>query len=184
MWTVNTSAFASQTALFENSMEPFLNILDPSGAQVESPIYREFEDYFYYAQLQIQGEGRQESRLVSNLVPLEKVPSIMQAMGYYPSNQEIDDLINEVKYSRFAQGQGEEVTSITFHELIKLYINHRSYGDLNMEDIEVALSHAKRLEAGQSIPTGPVKKMSSSHAFKTEGLTSLLQQYGTCCLLR
>lgn len=185
MWLVNDLVFESQAALYENCMEPFLNILDPSGQLAQSPIYREFEDYFYYAQLQIQGEGRQESRLVSDKVPLDKIPSIMQAMGYYPSNQEIDDLINEVKCnfiliadSRFAQGEGEEVDSITFHDLIKLFINHRPYGDVNLEDIELSLSHARRLETGRPTPTGPVKKINPDSLVKTQGIISLLQQYG------
>jgi flagellar biosynthesis component FlhA len=185
MWAVHKEVFESQAALYDESMEPFLNILDPSGLLEKSPIYREFEDYFYYAQLQIQGEGRQLTRLVSNKVPLEKIPSIIQAMGYYPSNQEIDDLINEVKCksslmvdSRYAEGKGEEVESMTFHDLIKLFINHRPYGDLNLEDIELSLSHAKRLEAGRPTPTGPVKKVNPTSIIKTEGIVTLLQQYG------
>ena len=115
---------------------------------------------------------------MSEVIPLEKVPSIMQAMGFYPSNQEIVDMINEVKYSRFSQGQGEEVDSISFHDLIRLYLNHRPYENITVKDLEIALSHARRLEAGRPVPVGPVKKMNYNQLVKTDGLLSLLQQYG------
>ena len=35
-----------------DNMEPFLNMLDPSGALEESPAYKEFRDFFFYAQLE------------------------------------------------------------------------------------------------------------------------------------
>lgn len=44
----------------------------------------------------------------------------MQAMGYYASQQEIDDMVNEVKYSKITEGTSDlEVDTITFAELIK-----------------------------------------------------------------
>lgn len=43
----------------------------------------------------------------------------MQAMGFYASAQEIEDMVNEVKYSRFAEANGEEVSSISFEDLLK-----------------------------------------------------------------
>ena len=113
-------------------------------------------------------------------------------MGFYPSNLEMDDLINEVKYSRFAEGEGEEVNKITFGELIKcnllshyeidtdivVYLNHRPVHDVSFEDIEIALSHARRLEPGKPLPSGPVMKMIASQSVKQSGLMALLQQFG------
>ncbi|KAI8903281.1 quinon protein alcohol dehydrogenase-like superfamily, partial [Gorgonomyces haynaldii] len=178
MWYVNQQSLEAQISLFGDRMEAFLNMLDPSGEQEQSPIYQEFEDYFYYAQLKHQGEDRFDERLVQDTVPLTSVPSIMQAMGFYGSSQEMDDMINEVKYSRFAQGQGEEVESISFPDLIKLYLNHRPFGHVQKEELETALSHARRLEAGRPTPVGPVTKLDQNQIIRSEGLIALLQQYG------
>lgn len=102
----------------------------------------------------------------------------MQAMGFYPSNQEIDDLINQVKYSRFAQGKGEEVDWISFPDLIRLFLNHRPFEQMNSEALEVALSHAKALEPGKAFPTAPVKKLTAGQKIKADGIVAILQQYG------
>lgn len=58
-------------------------------------------------------------RVVGDTVSLSQVPSIMQAMGYYPSKQEIDDMLHEVKYGRFVEGETEPVTDINLDDLIK-----------------------------------------------------------------
>ncbi|KAL2912486.1 hypothetical protein HK105_208058 [Polyrhizophydium stewartii] len=178
MWTISPHVLEAQAQLGGSGLDPYLNMLDPSGRGEESPIYKEFEDYFYYAQLRSQGEDVAESRMISDVVSLKQVPSIMQAMGFYPTNQEIDDMINEVKYSRFAQGEGEEVSSITFGDLIKLYLNHKPVRDVSIEDLEIALSHAKRLEPGKPLPTGPVRKLALRNVISSEGVVALLQQYG------
>ena len=44
----------------------------------------------------------------------------MQAMGFYATQQEIDDMVNEVKYSKITEGVSEvEVDTITFTDLIR-----------------------------------------------------------------
>ena len=58
-------------------------------------------------------------RDIGDTVSLAQVPSIMQAMGYYPSKQEIDDMLNEVKYGKFLDGETTPVTDINFDDLIK-----------------------------------------------------------------
>lgn len=50
---------------------------------------------------------------------IEHIPSIMQAMGFYPSNQEIDDMINEVKYGKLMDGETRPAVDIKFEDLIK-----------------------------------------------------------------
>ncbi|KAJ2996485.1 Cilia- and flagella-associated protein 251, partial [Globomyces sp. JEL0801] len=177
MWTLNASVLESQIIAGGEKMEPFLNMLDPSGKGVQGDIYREFEDYFYYAQIKTQGEDVSVDRIVGDTVPLSQVPFIIQAMGYYPSNMEIDDMINEIKYSRFSEGETEEVKEVTLNEIIKLYLNHRPETSVSSEDLEIALSHAKRLEPGKGVPLGPVTKVRRNQTIKTEGLVSIMQQF-------
>ncbi|KAH9263985.1 hypothetical protein BASA83_012567 [Batrachochytrium salamandrivorans] len=44
--------------------------------------------------------------------------------------------------------------------------------------MEIALSHAKRLEPGKPLPKGPVVKLNSKQEVSSDGIVSLLQQYG------
>lgn len=48
----------------------------------------------------------------------------MQAMGYYPSEQEIDNIINEVRYSKVEANCGL-INTINFEDLIKRIINYK-----------------------------------------------------------
>lgn len=118
LWSINASAIESQIALGGDGLEPFLNLADESGQGAAGPFYREMEDYFYYAQLKTQGENATTMRRINDKVELSQVPFIMQAMGFYPSQHEIDNLINEVKYSQVDKDVGL-VDSVTFEELIK-----------------------------------------------------------------
>ena len=116
--------------------------------------------------------------MIADEVSLTQVPSIMQAMGFYPSSQEKDDMINEVKYSRFIQAEGQEVTRINLPDLIKLFVNHRPVRDISKEDIELALSYAKKLESAGTKIGKDIGKIGENQQIQTSGLVSLLQQFG------
>jgi cilia- and flagella-associated protein 251 len=64
-----------------------------------------------------QGEDAATTRLIQDTVSITEVPSIMQAMGFYPSEKEIEDMINEVRYS--AVTEGALIETISFGDLIK-----------------------------------------------------------------
>ena len=55
----------------------------------DGPFFAELEDYFYYAQIKSQGPKTMETREVSTKVLLDQVPSIMRAIGFYPTEQEV-----------------------------------------------------------------------------------------------
>ncbi|NWU91072.1 CF251 protein, partial [Upupa epops] len=133
-WEVNLSALDAAASLGGEDLIPFYNLLD--GGR-DGEFFRELEDYFYYAQLLSQGIDTLETRQVSTHIPLEEIPSVMRAMGFYPSEEEIEEMINEVKFSKYV-GTGEQVTQINLGDFIKLYINHRPAFGLSMKDIQRA----------------------------------------------
>ena len=65
-----------------------------------------------------QGEESTDLRLISKKVLIEQVPSLMQALGYYPTEKEIEDLMNEIKFDHVSES-GEIAQSITIEELVK-----------------------------------------------------------------
>ncbi|KAJ3053171.1 Cilia- and flagella-associated protein 251 [Rhizophlyctis rosea] len=178
MWSFSPAAFEAYITLSPPGMEPFLNLLDPSGAGDKGAIYREMEDYFYYAQLRSQGEDATKDRQIEDTVDLEEIPSIMQAMGHYPSALEIEDMINEAKYAKWDDGRGQLQSALTFEELIKLYVNHRPVADYTQSDLEEALSHAPRLAPGNPPAVGKPSPVTAHSSIPKSGLMALLQQYG------
>uniref|UniRef100_A0A8D2N932 Cilia- and flagella-associated protein 251 n=1 Tax=Zonotrichia albicollis TaxID=44394 RepID=A0A8D2N932_ZONAL len=133
-WKVNLHALDAAAFLGGEELIPFYNLLD--GGR-EGKFFRDMEDYFYYVQLCSQGIKTLETRQVSTHIPLEEIPSVMRAIGFYPSEEEIEEMINEVKFSKYAD-TGEEVTKINLDDFIKLYINHRPALGLSMKTIQRA----------------------------------------------
>ncbi|XP_019328813.1 PREDICTED: WD repeat-containing protein 66 [Aptenodytes forsteri] len=133
-WEVNLNALDAAASLGGEDLIPFYNLLD--GGR-EGEFFRELEDYFYYAQLRSHGIDTLETRQVSTHIPLEEIPSVMRAIGFYPSEEKIEEMINEVKFSKYVD-TGEQVTKISLGDFIKLYINHRPAFGLSMKKIERA----------------------------------------------
>ncbi|KAE8635160.1 hypothetical protein XENTR_v10002531 [Xenopus tropicalis] len=134
MWKTNLQALESVSSLGGDGLTPFYGLLQ--GGR-EGLLFKELENYFYYAQLRHQGIDTMETRQVSTHIPLKEVPFIMRALGYYPSEQEVENMLNEVKFSEYVD-TGKQVTCISLEELIKLYINHRPAFGLFMEEIQWA----------------------------------------------
>jgi Ca2+-binding EF-hand superfamily protein len=61
----------------------------------------------------------------------------MSAMGHYPSEVEITNMINEVKYSAFTT-MGILKEEIDLEEFIKLLVNHRPVVGFSKEPLEQA----------------------------------------------
>ncbi|NXW67461.1 CF251 protein, partial [Hirundo rustica] len=133
-WNMNLHVLDAAAFLGGEDLIPFYNLLD--GGR-EGKFFRELEDYFYYVQLCRQGIDTLERRQVSTHIPLEEIPSVMRAIGFYPSEEEIEGMIDEVKFSKYADTR-EEVTKINLDDFIKLYINHRPALGLSMKTIQRA----------------------------------------------
>ncbi|KAL3856807.1 hypothetical protein ACJMK2_011524 [Sinanodonta woodiana] len=134
MWEININALEAQAKLGGEDLIPFYGLLD--GGR-EGELFAELEDYFYYAQIRSQGVNALDKRKVSTNISLTEVPFVMRAMGFYPSEQEIEDMLNEVKFSRYVE-TGQNVEDIDLGDFIKLYINHRPAFGLSPEKLKWA----------------------------------------------
>ncbi|KFQ24606.1 WD repeat-containing protein 66, partial [Mesitornis unicolor] len=132
-WEVNLNALDAAASLGGEDSVPFYSLLD--GGR-DGEFFRELEDCFYYAQLHSYGIDMLDTRQLSTHIPLEEMPSLMRAMGFYPSEEEVE-MINEVKFSKYVD-TGEQVTKINLEDFIKLYINHRPAFGLSMTKIQRA----------------------------------------------
>jgi len=132
VWSAHPASLEKMRRLGGEGVEPFNAMID-GGKQGE--FYQEMIDYFYYAQIKAQGEDTTAPRKITGLVPMEQVPDLLRALGVYPSQWDIEDILNEI------QAMGDEdnpKTAINFEEFVKLYVNVRPVIGIGKEKIHDA----------------------------------------------
>ncbi|XP_038200379.1 cilia- and flagella-associated protein 251 [Arvicola amphibius] len=125
-WEINLSALEAAVSLGGEDLTPFYGLV-PGGR--EGKFYRELEDYFYYSQIRSQGIDTMETRQVSEHICLSELPFVMRAIGFYPSEEKIEDMFNEIKFSEYVD-TGKLIDKINLPDFLKVYLNHRPpYGN-------------------------------------------------------
>ena len=98
----------------------------------------------------------------------------MRALGFYPSEQEVANMVSEVKYSQYTQ-TGEVLDSIDLPSFIRLYVNHRPVFGVGKEQIAAAFETLAASVGGLSV--GGVTP-ASGEPIAWGQLASLLQDKG------
>lgn len=93
-WRVDTSSF--EAAVAEGTGDDARCAALIEGGK-EGAFYSEIVDYFYYSQIREQGEATRQERRVEQCVDAEQLPDLMRALGYYPSQADVEDIANELK---------------------------------------------------------------------------------------
>ncbi|KAJ8722981.1 hypothetical protein PYW07_004161 [Mythimna separata] len=100
--------------------------LDPYYCLVEDGrpgwLFQEIRDLFYYIQILCQGTFSPARREVKDYIPIDSLPDLMRALGFFPSEYEVENLIVEAKYKVYLKAP---VSEIGFEEFVQLYLNHR-----------------------------------------------------------
>jgi len=144
VWSAHPASLEKMRRLGGDGVEPF-NAMVEGGR--EGAFYQDMIDYFYYAQIKAQGENTTAARKVTGQVPMEQVPDLLRALGVYPSEWDIQDILNEI------QAMGDDSgakTAIDFDEFTRLYVNHRPV---------LGVSHDKILDAFKSLGCEPTSGM-------------------------
>jgi WD40 repeat protein len=131
MWFIDPEAVEKQIAIGGQGDEPFENMID-GGKYGKN--YKDMKDFFYYSQIRSKKENTTQTRKLEGYVPLDEMGNLMRAMGYYPSEQEIENMKNEVKYSRFTE-TGQAVSQLGMDTLLKVFVNHRPIYGVEREEI-------------------------------------------------
>lgn len=131
-WKINLGALEAAVSLGGEDLTPFYGLV--SGGR-EGKFYRELEDYFYYSQIRSQGIDTMETRQVSEHICLSELPFVMRAIGFYPSEEKIEDMFNEIKFSEYVE-TGKLIDKINLPDFLKVYLNHRPPFGNTMDGIQ------------------------------------------------
>ncbi|KAK2964310.1 putative Cilia- and flagella-associated protein 251 [Blattamonas nauphoetae] len=104
---------------------------------MEGPLYNEIVNMFYYAQLRSQGEDTTIGRKITGEVPMSQVPNIVRAIGFFPTEKEVADLIADFEWSG-REKTGQLPKAANLNEFLRVYVNHRPVQGPTQEDIEEA----------------------------------------------
>lgn len=141
MWDVDVSVLNNPNrGSPEDAMLPFLELLEGGN---NGELHNDIIDYFYLCQLRTQGENTMDIRAVTGRILVDEIPSLFRAVGYYPSEEEIENICNEIKYKNF-MSTGLTQNDISLDEVIKLYVNHRPVNPLSSADIDDAFETIKK----------------------------------------
>lgn len=143
LWAVNTDALDATIALGGQGIDPYMGLIE-GGKNGE--FYQDMLDYFYYAQLRSQGVDTTAPRRITGFIPIEQVIHLMRALGYYPTEQEVEDIRTEIRYDHMEQ-VGKYKEQVDLEEFIKLYVNYRPVYGIAKDAFENVSSPATNLHS-------------------------------------
>lgn len=99
-------------------------------------LYNDMKDYFSLVQIM---DG---SKCLLKTIPTESIVLVCRALGFYPTEKEQDDMVNEIKYSSFVT-TGTMNTDVHVDTLFKVFMNHRLYQGKDFHMLEHAFNTMK-----------------------------------------
>lgn len=102
-----------------------------------------------------QGEDTTAPRSITGKVMLTMVPNLMRALGYYPSEAEVTDMMTELQSEAEELGLSEP-THVDFDRFIALYTNHRPVFGIGKDQLGV-----------RRTPTFFISNSSDKHALQS-----------------
>lgn len=97
------------------------------------------KDFFYYSMIRSKGEDTTGARKLDGTVPLHELPNLMRAMGYYPTEHEVQQMTDEVKFSEYSE-DGKQIKNVDLNTFIRLFVNHRPVYGIGKNNIDEAFT--------------------------------------------
>lgn len=83
VWNVDVTPINEEIAMYGgDTVEPFINLIE--GGR-EGQTFQDMNDFFVYAMIRSMKEDTTSTRRLQGIVPVEQLPFLMRAMGYYPT---------------------------------------------------------------------------------------------------
>ena len=101
LWALDTEAF-DEAGTGASEEEKFGALVEGG---VDGEFYSEIIDYFYYTQLKAQGEDTILPRKITGKVPITELAELLRALGHYPSEDDIQVMLEDIKEQAAIQGK-------------------------------------------------------------------------------
>lgn len=82
MWAIDVSPIENAIMMGGEGIDPFINLIE--GGR-DGQTFQDMKDFFYYSMIRSKDENTTKTRKLDGTVPLEELPNLMRAMGYYPT---------------------------------------------------------------------------------------------------
>ncbi|XP_053625468.1 cilia- and flagella-associated protein 251-like isoform X2 [Plodia interpunctella] len=128
-WAANYRSVESTTKLGGIDLDPYYCLVENGRP---GWLFQEIRDMFYYIQIVCQGTFSPAMRRVKDYIPIDSLPDLMRALGFFPSEYEVENLLVEAKFKIY---QRKMSTEIDFEEFVKLYLNHRPAFDVGYHQV-------------------------------------------------
>ncbi|EAS05799.2 WD-40 protein, putative (macronuclear) [Tetrahymena thermophila SB210] len=135
VWSVNVQALEQIFATNPNE-DPYPKLLE--GGE-DGQTHQDLKNFFYYSQIRSKDEHTTKARKLDGKVPLIAIPDMMRSMGYYPTNKEIENMQNEIRFSKYLD-PGEQVEELDLNMFLKLFVNHRPVQGIGKSKIAESLN--------------------------------------------
>ena len=66
------------------------DFLSSVSGSIDSKLYKDMKDLFSYVQIE------KGAKSLSNTIPIEDIATLCRALGYFPTEKETEDMMNEV----------------------------------------------------------------------------------------
>ena len=165
MWQVDVSPIEQAIALGGEGIEPFINLIE--GGR-DGQTFQDMNDFFYYAMIRSKEENTTRTRKLNGYVPVDQIPYLMRAMGYYPTGQEEKNMICELRYSVLAE-KCEPTTHVNLDTFIQLFVNHRPVYGIGKNNIEDAFNALLQSKTDGDYNSGKLSRRELIAALENEG---------------
>lgn len=137
MWAINTAGLDLAVTSAAQGVDSKWAKLILAGEGEAA--FQEIQDYYYYAQIRSQGEDTTAPREIDGKIPVEALPDVLRALGYYPSKMEISSMLADINAKAAARDQPAP-THINFEMFLSLYANYRPVSGVVKDDITAAFA--------------------------------------------
>ncbi|XP_060810779.1 cilia- and flagella-associated protein 251 [Amyelois transitella] len=134
-WSANYRSVESTTKLGGGDLDPYYCLVENGRP---GWLFQEIRDLFYYIQIVCQGTFSPAMRRVKDYIPIDSLPDLMRALGFFPSEYEVENLLVEAKFKTYLK---QACTELDFEEFVKLYLNHRPAFEISYNKVMAAFRH-------------------------------------------
>lgn len=148
IWSVNRSAVDQNYEQGGTTLMPFVKAL-PGGR--DGWLFREMQDLFYYMQILSTSLDSPEEHGVKDTIVVSEAPDFMRALGYFPSEYEVNSMLAELSDQRPTMAKHLKVS---FGDLLKMYINYKPVQGYPIEVLRRNIAYfcsVQRSDSGLSI---------------------------------